>query len=185
MLKDIRLPGVEIEIEIAKEYRFAMVLRGAGLHGAIADTDPQQTGVAPLPARALDPAAEKTAELVNQWLAEARARLKGHEPANMARLRGFAMEPGCPSTPMYKLKAACVAVYLMYKGVRDWGHGGHPDVRPRHHCRRVRACGPIWDDYDFVFCHIKYTDSRGEDGDFDAKVKVIEGVDEALPRLLS
>ena len=32
----------------------------------------------------------------------------------------------------------------------------------------------IWNDYDFVFCHVKYTDSRGEDGDFDAKVKVIE-----------
>jgi 2,3-bisphosphoglycerate-independent phosphoglycerate mutase len=41
----------------------------------------------------------------------------------------------------------------------------------------------IWSDYDFVFCHIKYTDSRGEDGDFDAKVKVIEEVDAALPIL--
>jgi 2,3-bisphosphoglycerate-independent phosphoglycerate mutase len=43
----------------------------------------------------------------------------------------------------------------------------------------------IWDDYDFVFCHIKPTDSRGEDGDFDAKVAVIEEVDRALPALLS
>jgi len=42
----------------------------------------------------------------------------------------------------------------------------------------------VWNDYDFIFCHIKYTDSRGEDGDFDAKVKVIEEVDEALPVLL-
>jgi 2,3-bisphosphoglycerate-independent phosphoglycerate mutase len=41
----------------------------------------------------------------------------------------------------------------------------------------------IWEQYDFVFCHIKYTDSRGEDGDFDAKVKVIEEVDAALPIL--
>ena len=31
LLKDIKLPGVEIDIEIAKEYRFAMVLRGEGL----------------------------------------------------------------------------------------------------------------------------------------------------------
>jgi len=42
----------------------------------------------------------------------------------------------------------------------------------------------IWQDYDFVFCHIKYTDSRGEDGNFDAKVKIIEDVDTALPILL-
>lgn len=186
VLKDIRLPGVEIDIEIAKEYRFAMVLRGAGLHGAIADTDPQQTGVAPLPARALDPAAEKTAELVNQWLVEARARLKGHEPANMATLRGFAMEPGLPKyADVYKLKAACVAVYPMYKGVA--GLVGMDVISTSAHdttADEFEHVARIWDDYDFVFCHIKYTDSRGEDGDFDAKVKVIEGVDEALPRLL-
>jgi 2,3-bisphosphoglycerate-independent phosphoglycerate mutase len=41
-----------------------------------------------------------------------------------------------------------------------------------------------WDRYDFFFVHIKYTDSRGEDGDYAAKVKVIEDVDAALPRLL-
>ena len=118
LLKDIQIPGVQISIEIAKEYRFAMVLHGEGLHGAIADTDPQQTGVAPLPARALEPAAEKTAALVNQWLEEARRRLKGQEPANMCTLRGFAMEPGLPKyRDVYKLRAACVAVYPMYKGV--------------------------------------------------------------------
>jgi 2,3-bisphosphoglycerate-independent phosphoglycerate mutase len=47
-----------------------------------------------------------------------------------------------------------------------------------------RHVARIWNDYDFVFCHIKYTDSRGEDGNFDAKVKVIEAVDAALPILL-
>jgi 2,3-bisphosphoglycerate-independent phosphoglycerate mutase len=46
---------------------------------------------------------------------------------------------------------------------------------------RVKA---IWDQHDFVFCHIKYTDSRGEDGDFNAKKAVIEQVDQALPILL-
>jgi 2,3-bisphosphoglycerate-independent phosphoglycerate mutase len=43
----------------------------------------------------------------------------------------------------------------------------------------------IWNDYDFVFCHVKYTDSRGEDGNFDAKVKIIEEVDARLPTLLN
>ena len=42
-----------------------------------------------------------------------------------------------------------------------------------------------WDKYDFFFVHIKYTDSRGEDGDFEAKSKVIEGVDAALPQLMA
>lgn len=186
LLRQITIPGVAIDIEIAKEYRFAMVLRGDNLHDAIADTDPQITGVAPLAAAALDPAAEHTADLVNQWLAQAREVLRGHEPANMVTLRGFAMEPGLPKYgDVYQLKAACVAVYPMYKGVSKLvgmdviQTSGTDSTRDEfEHVAR------IWNDYDFVFCHVKYTDSRGEDGDFDAKVKVIEGVDEALPVLL-
>ncbi len=37
--------------------------------------------------------------------------------------------------------------------------------------------------YDFHFIHFKYIDSRGEDGDFLAKVKAIEAVDELIPRI--
>jgi len=40
-----------------------------------------------------------------------------------------------------------------------------------------------YDKYDFFFVHVKGTDARGEDGDFDAKVKVIEEVDSLLPML--
>src|SRR3972149_7397346 len=46
------------------------------------------------------------------------------------------------------------------------------------------ATGEHWEAFDFFFIHIKHTDSKGEDGDFDGKVAVIEGVDAALPRLL-
>jgi hypothetical protein len=35
--------------------------------------------------------------------------------------------------------------------------------------------------HDFAFVHFKYIDSRGEDGDFDAKVAAIEAVDELIP----
>jgi 2,3-bisphosphoglycerate-independent phosphoglycerate mutase len=38
-------------------------------------------------------------------------------------------------------------------------------------------------DYDFFFLHIKKTDSAGEDGDFERKVKLIEEADNALPVL--
>jgi 2,3-bisphosphoglycerate-independent phosphoglycerate mutase len=40
-----------------------------------------------------------------------------------------------------------------------------------------------WDKYDFFFVHFKYTDSRGEDGNFDAKVEVTEQFDSAIPRI--
>lgn len=186
LLKQIKLPGVETIVEAVQDYRFAVILRGAGLNGSIADTDPQATGKPTLPARALAPEAEATAKLVNQWLEEARKVLKGHEPANMVTLRGFAMEPGLPKyKDVYKLKAACVAVYPMYKGVARLV--GMDVITTDSHdtpADEFRHVARIWNDYDFIFCHIKYTDSRGEDGDFDAKAKVIESVDAALPILL-
>ncbi len=186
LLKQIKLPGVETIVEAVQDYRFALILRGAGLNGSIADTDPQVTGKPTLPARALAPEAEATAKLVNQWLDEARKVLKGHEPANMVTLRGFAMEPGLPKyKDVYKLKAACVAVYPMYKGVARLV--GMDVIQTDSHdtpADEFRHVARIWNDYDFIFCHIKYTDSRGEDGDFDAKAKVIESVDAALPILL-
>ncbi|MDH3944710.1 MAG: phosphoglycerate mutase, partial [Anaerolineae bacterium] len=42
----------------------------------------------------------------------------------------------------------------------------------------------VWDDYDFLFIHIKKTDSKGEDGDFEGKAAIIESVDKVLPKLL-
>jgi len=45
------------------------------------------------------------------------------------------------------------------------------------------ALKKVWADYNFFFIHIKKTDSKGEDGDFWGKAKVIESVDAALPML--
>ena len=39
-------------------------------------------------------------------------------------------------------------------------------------------------EHDFVFMHIKKTDSAGEDGDFGRKVAAIEEVDALVPRML-
>ncbi|HEC23993.1 MAG TPA: 2,3-bisphosphoglycerate-independent phosphoglycerate mutase [Chloroflexi bacterium] len=190
-LQEIELPGVEMIVREVKEHRFVLLLRGEGLSPALMDTDPGKTGVAPFPARPVpeaadDPAAQHTAELVNEFLAQAREKLRGHHPANMVTLRGFATDPALPQfKDVYKLTAACVAVYPMYKGVsRLIGMDiiettAHDE--PLDEFNRVAA---TWDSHDFVFVHIKYTDSRGEDGKFDAKVAVIEQVDAALPALL-
>ena len=187
LLKDIRVDGIQVDINAGEGYRFALVMRGEGLSDEVEDTDPQQTGVAPLPARASSPAGERTAELANQWLAQAKERLKGHEPANMVTLRGFATDPRLPKyKDVYKLNAACVAVYPMYKGVSRLV-GMNVIETDMHYSVQdeFNKVAEIWNDYDFVFCHVKYTDSRGEDGNFEAKAKVIEEVDQALPTLLN
>ena len=43
----------------------------------------------------------------------------------------------------------------------------------------------LWGKYDYYFVHIKYTDSFGEDGNFDKKVSVIEEVDKNIGRILN
>lgn len=186
LLKGITIDGVQCDIQPGEGYRFAVVFRGEGLSPHLNDTDPQITGVAPLAVEAQQPGAERTAEIVNKWIAEVNRRLQGHEPANAITLRGFDTDPDLPKySDVYKLKAACVAVYPMYKGVAQLvgmdiiETDSHDSVRDEfEHVARV------WNDYDFIFCHVKYTDSRGEDGNFDAKAKVIEEVDAALPVLL-
>ncbi len=186
LLSAIELSGAEPEVRAVKEYRFALVLRGERLDAHLADTDPQQVGVAPLPVQALRPEAAHTAELVQEWVDQARPILAGHAPANGFTLRGFSSDPNLPKyADVYQLKAACVAVYPMYRGLSQLVGmevlPTDPHDTPADEFDRVAAA---WDTYDFFFVHIKYTDSRGEDGDFAAKVKVIEEVDVALPRLL-
>ncbi len=183
-LRPITLPGVELFVEPVKDYRFCLILRGEGLDARIDDTDPQRKAP-PLPARAIVPEAEGTAALINDWIAKARDILKDEHPANMLTLRGIATDPGLPRFPdEYGLRSACVAVYPMYKGVsRLVGMDviEFSGESPEDEFDTVKS---FWDAYDFFFVHIKPTDSRGEDGDFEAKAKVIESVDAALPALL-
>lgn len=187
-LQSIQLPGVELEVRPVKEYRFAVVMRGEGLHPHLNDTDPQATGKAPLPIRALQPAAQRAAELFTQWVAAAQKVLA--DPltgkANGVTLRGFATDPGLPGyRDVYNLRAACVAVYPMYRGVSKLVGMDVIEFAGDTPEDEFAAAAKIWDAYDFFFIHIKKTDSKGEDGDFAGKVNIIEGVDAALPKLLA
>lgn len=184
-LKKIQLPGVTSEVRHVKEYRFAVVLRGEGISPEINDTDPQITGVPPLPARASAPAAEFTARLFNQWIEQAQMVIKNEPKANGITLRGFATHPGLISfQEAYGLRAACVAVYPMYRGVSQLAGMDIVQFSGETPEDEFNALASAWEDYDFFFVHIKKTDSKGEDGDFTGKAQIIETVDAALPRLL-
>lgn len=185
-LQSITLDGATAEVRHVKEYRFALVLRGAGLEGEIEDTDPQVTGAAPLPALARDKASEKAAKLFNDWIAKAGAILAKQPKANGLTLRGFGGDPRLPKyKDAYGLRAACVAVYPMYRGVSKLVGMDVIQFSGESPADEFAAAKSVWADYDFIFIHIKKTDSMGEDGNFAGKVKIIEGVDQAIPDLLA
>lgn len=184
LLREIELPGVEVHIETVKEHRMLFVLRGEGLSGDIDDTDPQEVGEKPEHPTPHSEGAEKTADLVRQFLERAAEKLAGHEPANMLLLRGFAQRPDWPTFEQaFGLRSAAVASYPMYRGVASLLgmtslHG------PSDMGEKLDLVAARWDDYDFFFVHKKNVDSRGEDGDFAAKVRAIEEADAHLEKLL-
>jgi 2,3-bisphosphoglycerate-independent phosphoglycerate mutase len=184
-LKKVELPGVSIVVRHVKEYRFAVVMRGKDLNPDIDDTDPQRTGVPPLPPRARSAGAGYTADLFNRWITKARESLADNEKANGLTLRGFATDPNLPSfQDSYGLRAAAISVYPMYKGVASLVGMQVIDFSGEKPEDEFAALARVWDEHDFFFIHIKKTDSKGEDGDFGGKAKIIEGVDQALPEIL-
>ncbi len=182
-LRDVKIPGVEVFVEPVKEHRFVVVFRGPGLGGDVHDTDPQATGVPPLAPKASKPGSERTAEIAAQFVAQGQKILAGEKKANGLTLRGFSARPQLPTyEEVYGLKAAAVAVYPMYKGLARLV-GMEIVGKAQTLGEQIDVVEQNWSKYDFFFIHFKYTDSTGEDGNFDAKVKKIEELDAAVPRL--
>jgi 2,3-bisphosphoglycerate-independent phosphoglycerate mutase len=182
-LREAKIPGYEIFVEPVKEHRFVVVFRGSGLQGSVKDTDPQAVGVPPLAAEATDAGSNKAAAVANQWIAAATKLLAGEKKANGLTLRGFAARPNLPRyEEVYGLKAAAIAVYPMYKGLARLV-GMEIVGQAQTLSEQIDVLEQNWSKYDFFFLHYKYTDSTGEDGNFDAKVKKIEEFDAVIPRV--
>ncbi len=182
-LREVSVPGLEVFVEPVREHRFVVVFRGSGLKGNVHDTDPQATGVPPLAPRPMDEGSRATAEAAKVFIAGARKILSSEPQANALTMRGFAGRPDLASyEDVYGLKAAAIAVYPMYKGLARLvgmqivGQATTLDEQ----CSVLET---EWANYDFFFIHFKYTDSTGEDGDFDAKVEKIEQLDAVIPRI--
>jgi 2,3-bisphosphoglycerate-independent phosphoglycerate mutase len=182
-LRQIRISGVETFVEPVREHRFVLVIRGDNLGDAVNDTDPQQTGQKPHPARGADPNSEKTAQVVNQFVAEAARLLHDESPTNMVTLRGFSRYPKIETMQeVYGIRSAALAVYPMYKGLARLVGMDVADAGATL-ADQMEALRRLWAQYDFFFLHYKYTDSTGEDGNFPAKVEMIERLDSELPKI--
>jgi len=183
-LQGMSVDGVQVLVEPVREHRFLLVLRGAELSEQVSDTDPQREGVPPLPPRPLAPEAQRTARVAQAFVEEAARRLRDEAPANMVLLRGFSQRPAWPTVgEVFKLRAAAIAYYPMYRGL-----GKLVGMEPLPSGPRledaIASLRENWGRFDFFFLHYKATDTAGEDGDFQRKVEALEAADRALPALV-
>ena len=183
-LDRIEIPGVQVDVFSVQDYRFVLRLRGEGLSELVTETDPQVTGAKALEVTALKPEAQKTADIVNEFVKQAAHLISEEDRANMLLLRGFAQMPSLPPMgEVYRLDPAAIAAYPMYRGLATVAG---MNVIPTGHtfADEVDTLRANWDKHDFFFIHYKPADAAGEDGDFDAKVKCLEELDPFIPQIL-
>lgn len=175
--------GIDLHFESEREHRLVLILRGENLGADLSDTDPQKTGVPPLPVRATADTSRGTARIVQSVLDDAREVLRDEETANGVLARGFAAFRPYPSIEeRFGMSSRAIARYPMYRGLaRLLGMDVVPPPETDEASVDVLAEG--FDSTDFHFIHFKYMDSRAEDGDFAAKAAAIEKVDALIPRI--
>jgi 2,3-bisphosphoglycerate-independent phosphoglycerate mutase len=184
--KITKIGDADVLIKAGKGHRFVVVFRGKGLEGPLSDADPHKEGLGIPEARPLEKSAKaaKTAKLVAEFYKQALPLLARKKPANGFLMRGIAHQPEIPRfEERYKLRAACLAVYPMYKGLAQLV-GMKKLEGPETISQQFERYLAEYGHYDFFFIHYKYTDMHGEDGNFEAKKRAIEEFDAALPVLL-
>jgi len=183
------IDGVKLFIKSGREHRVAIVLRfpeplppGSD---RVNDTDPQETGVPPLKAEGKNPNAQKVAEVINKLVEKVAEIIKDEPKANYLLLRGVSQKPQIEHfSEKFGLKAAAIAVYPMYKGLAKLVGMVEENPQGETIADEIEKLKEVWDKYDFFFLHVKKTDSYGEDGNVEGKVKVLEEFDSELPKIL-
>lgn len=203
-LDGMTIDDTEIIVKPGTAHRAGIVLRGKNLSANITDADPHAEG---LPIAKVQPKddsmeASHTATVINKLMEKSylilrdfpankkRVELK-QLPANFLLLRGAGMYPTMPTfSQKYGLKAACIAGGGLYKGIGAFLGMDLIDVEgatalPNSNVRnKFIAAKDALLKYDFVFVHIKATDSLAEDGNFLGKKEFIEKCDIAIEELL-
>ena len=183
--RELELEGYEIFVVPGEQHRFALLIRGEGLHGGLTDGDPQREGLPPVPVEGLRPEAEKAAEVVNLVIKESTRILSDEAKMNTVLLRGIGTAPEIPSLDeLYGIRAAAIATYPMYRGIARLVGMDVLPVEGLSHENQVQVLAENMADYDFFYLHIKETDGYAHLGDFDGKVGVFEECDPLFQRAL-
>lgn len=201
------IDGVQCLFKESVEHRAALVLRGEGLDHRITEMDPHHEGVdypdcEPLPEAAGDPAAIRTAEIVNKWVALAHEALQSHPvnqdrvaqglpPANIALPRGVGTAVQLePFQQKYGLKGALIVEVDLVRGLGEYLAMDVVDVpeatggKDTDEIAIAKAVVAALENHDFVLANIKAPDLGGHDGDTAQKMNAIAKVDNAVGYLL-
>ncbi len=194
-----KIGDVEIIFKSTVEHRGALILRGKNLSANITDVDPKgNLPILECKAKDSSPRSKRTAEIVNKFIQIVNEKLskskwnKGRKlPANVILLRGAGeFKKVEPFKKKFGISAACVAGGALYKGVAKYvgmkvievkGATGDKNTNLK---AKGQAVLKALEKYDFVFLHVKATDSFSHDGDFEGKKKFIEKIDRELVPLL-
>ena len=189
------IDGVECRLKESVEHRAALVIRGEGLDARVTDSDPHVEGAEVLTVQATDPAAERTAELLNRWVQLAHEALRDHPtnakriaagkpPANIVLPRGVGVAPHLkPFAEQYQMSGAMIVevglvqglgAYLEMDVVRVPGATGGADTDEMALARAVVAAAA---EHDFVLCNLKAPDLGGHDGDALQKMAALAKLD--------
>jgi 2,3-bisphosphoglycerate-independent phosphoglycerate mutase len=201
-LNRIKIEGAEILMKKAFGHRLGIILRGENFSEKVSSNDPKRAGVKVLKILAKDKKAEKTAQILNEFLAKAKILLENHSlnkmrekegklPANYLLLRGAGRLKKIKSfQEKYKLKSGFIAGGTLYKGIARYlgmkeirveGANGLPNTNLKG---KFLAAKRALKKNDFIFLHIKAADNLAEDGNFFGKKEFIERIDKNLKPLL-
>ena len=198
-INGIEIDGVKFVVKSAKEHRVGIAMKGDGLSAEISDGDPHygEGGTGLRKIKVLDDSkeAEFTAKVLNKFIEKAHKLLKEHPlnedrdlPANYILTRGASSVVDLPSfDDRYDKKSACIAGKVLYKQIGSLlgmdvldvkGANGLPSTNLEGKFKEAREA--MLSGYDFVFVHVKATDSLAEDGDYFGKKDFIEKIDKNL-----
>ncbi len=199
-LNGLEIDHTKIMFMNTTEHRCALVLKGENLSKAVSDVDTHEAGSKVKKCVPLEEGEKelKTANIVNEFVMQSyeilnehpvneERKRRGELPANIILLRGAgSYEEVSAMKERFGFGAACIAGASLYKGVAKYlgmdvvpveDATGRADTNLNN---KAEAALHALEKYDFVFLHVKATDSMGHDGDFEGKEDMISRIDKEL-----
>lgn len=207
LLHDLSLnsvPDIKLSFIHTVEHRCVLKLHGSNLSYKVSDMDPDIANVKVQACHPLDDSLEavRTAEILNEFyktskkilgesLLNDKRRQKNLPLVNAVLLRGAGVVPQLQTLEeQYHIRASCICGAPLYRGVAKIVGMNPIDVQGAtgtvhtNTLAKGKAALQNLQSNDFIFIHVKGTDSASHDGNYQQKVMMIEKIDAMVKLLL-